>query len=99
MSTTDYDRTWEDVWKPFVTLEDGSVNLDAVKRELHDYHLLMNSVSAVYWSITDGLISKPGADPYVVLSIAQESEETRYRDWLADEITEFLARHGIEDPR
>jgi hypothetical protein len=38
----DYEKTFEDFWQLIVCNPDGSLNLDQVKRELHDYHTVLS---------------------------------------------------------
>ena len=71
----DYEQTWEEFWKGICT-KDGEVNLEQVKRELHDYKTLLHNVPIVYDHITGGRISKPFTDPKAVTSVADDYYET-----------------------
>ena len=51
----DYQKTFKEFWKVLVCNSDGSLNLDKVQRELHDFHTLMGNVGKVYDHITGGL--------------------------------------------
>jgi len=52
------EKTWTESWKPLVTNDDGSLNLDALKAELSDYATLMDFVPRVYMHAMSGRISK-----------------------------------------
>jgi hypothetical protein len=49
--------TYDLHWKPILE-KDGALDLDAMKRELHDYQLVMDEVSKAYDDITVGQFSK-----------------------------------------
>lgn len=81
----DYEQTYETYWKEIVE-EDGKINLDQVKRELHDALTLSNSISKVYCHITGGLVSKPFTCPDTVCNLADEHyEELLQEDKALDE--------------
>lgn len=56
------DETWTDedaeLWLPIVA-PNGQWDLDQVKRELHDYSMLLGEVPLVYDHVTNGRVSKP----------------------------------------
>src|SRR5690554_6072270 len=79
----DYEETYESFWKDIVENPDGSLNLDQVKRELHDCALLLDAVSKVYCHVTGGIVSKPLTDPSVVCSLADEHYEESY-GWIRE---------------
>lgn len=68
----DYEKEYELFWKSIVENEDGTLNLDQIKRELYDYGELMHAASTVYCEITNSRISKPNTDPYDVISVAND---------------------------
>lgn len=67
---TDYEKTYETFWKPILEDEKGWLNMDQLKRELHDYRCFMEEVSKVYDQITGGRISKPNTSAEAVISEA-----------------------------
>lgn len=69
---TDYEKTWEDFWKSLCTNPDGSLNLDQIKRELHDFHTAMDNVGKVYCHITGNRISKINTLADAVIAEADE---------------------------
>jgi hypothetical protein len=81
----DYEQTWEEFWKDICTNKDGSINLDQVKRELHDYKRLLKNIPEVYCHVTGDSVSKPFADPKVVCDIADRYYQELYEDMYLDE--------------
>ena len=67
----DYEQTYEDHWKSLVEIE-GILDMDAVKRELHDYWTFMQSVSEVYCHVTGSRISKPNTCAKAVIDAADD---------------------------
>lgn len=67
----DYEQTWKEFWGPIVTAN-GVVNIDQVKRELYDFHVLTRNVSRVYDHVTGGNLSKPLTDPKAVMHAADK---------------------------
>ncbi|MFF2529275.1 hypothetical protein ACFVS2_10275 [Brevibacillus sp. NPDC058079] len=66
----DYEKNWEEFWKDICTNQDGSINLDQVKRELSDYQMVMNTASEVYCHITGDAISKVNTRASAIISEA-----------------------------
>ena len=54
----DVEKEWE-FWQTIICNEDGTINIDQLKLELHDYSLMLGEVPKVYIEVTDGLLSKP----------------------------------------
>lgn len=52
------EETYQNFWKLIVE-KDGEVDMEQVKKELHDFHFIMGEVSKVYDSLTGGQLSKP----------------------------------------
>lgn len=51
------DKDFKELWENLIINKDGSINLEAVKRELSDYRVLMHNASEVYNHITNGKIT------------------------------------------
>ena len=78
------EECWESFWKEIVC-PDGKLDLEQVKKELHDFYTLIRNVSLVYDHITGGRISKPLTDPKVVIDEAEASYQRclqgAQKDW------------------
>ena len=59
-------------WKDLVCNEDGTLNLQKVKGELHDYGVILDQVREVYDHVSGGRISKPNTLAYEVCAAADD---------------------------
>lgn len=67
-------------WDELILNDDGTVDMDAVYAELHDYRVVAQNASRVYYDITCGLISKPNTLATAVISQANECAENITRE-------------------
>lgn len=67
----DYEKLYEEFWKPILE-NDGILNVDQVKRDLWDFHKLIENIPKIFDHITGGACTKPLTDPSVVCSLADE---------------------------
>lgn len=65
----DYLEIYDEFWKEIIENEDGTINLDQLKKELSDYHFIMGEVSKVYCEVTDDMISKPNTYAFEVINL------------------------------
>lgn len=75
----DYEIFWKDIVE-----KNGLIDIEQVKKELYDYHVMMNEVSKVYDSITGGRISKPNTASHHVISYADEAINAAYDEGWED---------------
>ena len=54
----DVEKEWE-FWKTIICNEDGTIDVEQLKLELHDYSLMLGEVPKVYIEVTGGMLSKP----------------------------------------
>lgn len=80
---TDYEATYEEFWKELVEV-DGQINLDQVKRELHDYRVTMTEVALVYDALTEGMFSKPNTYHQYVIDRVNELHEAESMEQVAE---------------
>lgn len=83
--TNDYKQDYEMFWKDIVE-KDGEVDLDQVKKELYDYHLLMREVTKVYSELTNSLFSKPHTRAELIIDTINDrmiDKEVAYEDLAA----------------
>ena len=52
------EEDYNNLWKDIIENEDGSVNIEQVKKELYDYSKLMDRTMKLYDELTLGCISK-----------------------------------------
>ena len=70
------EKVFQEFWAEIVCNEDGSINMEQVKKELSDFHFMIEEVPKVYSEVTDGMLSKPNYYAESVLSVFRE----RYAD-------------------
>lgn len=66
------EKVFQEFWADIVCNEDGSINMEQVKKELYDYEFLLNEVPKVYDEVTGGFLSKPNSYADAVLSFFRE---------------------------
>jgi hypothetical protein len=84
MSIKAVEETWNDFWKEIVCKPDGTLNVEQVKKELHDYKIVMDCASKAFDAVTGGRVSKPNTDPGWVEQFAEE----HYRSIFEEELKE-----------
>ena len=62
------DSVWNSIWKDILENPDGSLDVDSVRRELHDYAILFKSVQTAYSRLTGGEIDHPFTQLDVLIS-------------------------------
>lgn len=67
-----HDYTWNEHWRNFLCDEDGFPDFDKIKKELHDYKFVLDTVSETYAEITNGKITSPKCDPKFVIEYVEE---------------------------
>lgn len=66
------EEEWEAFWKGIVTNEDGTINLEQVKKELADFSFVMEQVPKVYCHITGSKMSKVMYHADTVISVSDD---------------------------
>jgi hypothetical protein len=82
--TPEVEKCWDDFWKYFCTFNDGSINLEQIKKELSDYRKILRNVGKVYCHVTGGRVSKPNTCADSVISEADD----RVRELVEEEVNE-----------
>lgn len=79
------ESNFENFWKAIIMNEDGSVNLEQVKKELFDFSFVMEQVPKVYCAITNDTLSKINYPAEVVIS--------KYEECLNEAIQEAVQQY------
>ena len=74
------DKEFNNLWKAIVLNEDGTVNLEAVKRELYDYSCLMDNANKVYIHVTNGAIGKTNTLASAIIAVADDCSSEQLRE-------------------
>lgn len=96
MPLADYEQTYRDFWAPIVQT-DGTLDPDKVKRELHDFKLVIDEVPKVYRHITGDRISKPLTEAIHVIEAADEYYANLHDAICDEEDPEFTEADRIEN--
>jgi hypothetical protein len=80
------EQTYNDFWKEIVENEDGTINIEQVKKELSDYYFLLQQVPAVYSAVTNGTLSKTTYNAETVI--------TEYEDCLNEN---YIMKDDLRD--
>lgn len=82
------EKTWDEFWKE-ICCPSGVLDLNQVKKELYDFHYMIEQVPKVYTEITGGRLSKPNYSSDTVISEFHDVQEEQFKDYLKDETEEL----------
>ena len=82
------EKVYQEFWKDIVENEDGTLNVEQVKKELADYSMVMDNCSSAYEEMSGSLITKPNTYFSEVLKIFQE--KFLNVDFVKDDIRDML---------
>lgn len=92
------ESVYQDFWKQTIENEDGSINLEQLKKELFDFYILLNDVPKVYEHVTGGSLTKVNTLPEHIIQYADENYREIYQPELdIEEIHELLADSYLND--
>lgn len=82
----DVEKEWE-FWQTIICNENGTIDIEQLKKELCDYSLMLGEVPYVYSEVTGGMLSKPHyyADTVIALFNEKYGEKASSVDYLVDE--------------
>lgn len=78
----DYKRVWEEDWKEICTIDDGTLNLDQIQRELYDYSFMLDQVPTVYCEVAG--LSKPNTYASAIIGEYENRINERFKNYIAD---------------
>jgi hypothetical protein len=81
---SDVEKIWKDFWEPIV-----GQDLEKIKLELYDYYTALQEVTRVYYTLTNGAISKINTDSSVVLSVIEDQINKDTEEAVKDAIEDF----------
>lgn len=87
---TDYQTIFKSFWAEIVCNPDGTLNMDAVQRELADYYFMLQEVPKVYDHVTGGAVSKPNTYAFEVNLVADEHYQKSIEGVIRDDLTDAL---------
>lgn len=72
MLTQEEIKNYNSFWKDIIEKEDGTVDMEQLKKELYDYSMIIENCTKAYMEMTDGNISKPNTCFFEVKSIFED---------------------------
>ncbi|WP_162878617.1 hypothetical protein [Peribacillus butanolivorans] len=91
----EYGKIYEDFWKDIVTDAEGNLDVEQVKRELHDYKIMLDNVPTVYDELAG--LSKPLTHAQAVIDAAREKQSNYARDIYLSDIEDMVDEEGKVD--
>lgn len=92
----DFDAEWQQIWVP-VLYQDGVLDAEQVKKEIHDYSMLLGFVPKVYDAVTGGRVSKPNTLPDAVIEQFQDHVQCEIDEACKDLNAEIADLRKIEE--
>lgn len=80
---TDYEHTYNEEWRDIIE-PNGTLDMDALKKELHDFSFLMSQASEVYCEVTGNRLSKTTYNASAVIG----EFHAKLDDWIEEAIAE-----------
>lgn len=87
----DINAEWENFWKGIVCHPDGTINIDQLKKELHDFSYVMAQVPKVYCHITGDKLSKIMYPAETVIAVADD----HLKEIIDQELKDY--EHDVQD--
>lgn len=88
-----HEKDWEELWKDIVLNEDGSINLDQLKKELSDYAFMLDEVPKVYSHIAN--LSYPNYYASVIIAEADDKYQELHGDIIREDIGRIINDVGL----
>jgi hypothetical protein len=82
------EEEWESFWKEIVTNDDGTINIEQVKKELADFSFVMEQVQKVYCHITGSKMSKVMYHADTVIAVADDHFKGELEEAVKEEMGE-----------
>lgn len=90
MKHLDYEKDYQEFWKDIVENNDGTLDIEQVKRELSDFKYFIDNIPKLYDNITGGYISKHMTDINSVIDRVNERINDSYNKGYNDALEEFI---------
>lgn len=87
---------WNNKWKEIFQKEDGSIDVEQLKKELMDFSDLIHNATTVYCHVTGNRLSYPTYPAKTVIGVYEEYLEELQQYWEEDFREENDCACGIE---
>lgn len=82
------DEIYNGFWKDIVEKEDGTIDIEQVKKELSDFYVCMDNVPQVYAEITNGTLSKVTYPANTIIGLFHDYFINK--SWLYDDLMDMI---------
>lgn len=86
-----------DFWEGIIYDPDGKLDEQQVLLELYDYQHLIEHASKVYWSITDGALSKPTYHAKTVLAVHEDCIDKLIKESVIEALKRVEAGEDVQE--
>ena len=76
---------WEDTWKDILVKEDGSIDVEQLKRELFDYSQMIDRMCTLTHEVTGYRLSKPNYPVSVIMDEVEDFREQELKNRMIDD--------------
>lgn len=90
---------WNENWKQILIKEDGSIDLDQLKRELMDFSDLMKNAREVYHIVSGYKLSYASYPASTVIDLFEEHMEEMYDQWEEDYKDDNNCNCGVDNEK
>ena len=94
-SETCVEDRWKQFWEQYLVKEDGTVDLEEVKKELSDFYVLIHYIPEIYCEVTGGMVSKHLTHPSSVISMYNEHVENLC-EYAVDDVKEEIYFEALD---
>lgn len=91
----DVEHSWHTFWRDIILDEDGEIDVDQLKRELSDFHYMIDNTTRVFSEVSGHRISKPNTHADAVIGEYNNQLQEHYQ-FAKDDILELI--EGVDDP-
>ncbi len=88
-------HVFETFWKDIIMNEDGTVNLNQVKKELSDFSFMIDQVPRVYEELAG--LSKPNYYADTIIGLARERQEEHLKEDLQELVNEMVECETVDE--
>jgi hypothetical protein len=85
----EYEKIYNEFWKPIIEKEDDIFDIDQIKKELADYYIILENFRKVYLEITGQRFGNVLTDPIHILDEFEKATKQDIQDSIEDLIDSY----------
>lgn len=93
------ESNWNGIWKEILQREDGSINVEQLKKELMDFSGMIGRLTSLTCQLTRGRLSYPTYPTSTIMVIKEEVDQEEYEQQQKDDIEDgvcSMCGHELE---